>query len=197
MIPINSIRQSFQFEGEFAGVPSITITLQHDTSNPAHKVDNIDDATHYSDFYWTFANRAAIYRYVNALSGMRVRHVIINGDEPFSLNEQELIRFVGELMTKRYSVQIVTPCTLPIPKVLPRMAFITGKTFEGSKPEIMYDCDEIIHSVSKKSDIAVLEKLIADMPDPNVWLQPVSRKNNAVQLCMETCFQHGFKLSTI
>ena len=58
--------------------------------------------------------------------------------------------------------------------------------------------DEIKHPVARERDIEALDALLARLDDDKpriVALQPISQKDDATKLCIETCIARNWRLS--
>ncbi|HAK35953.1 MAG TPA: 7-carboxy-7-deazaguanine synthase QueE, partial [Pantoea sp.] len=58
--------------------------------------------------------------------------------------------------------------------------------------------DEIKHPVARERDIEALDELLATLSDSKariIALQPISRKDAATKLCIETCITRNWRLS--
>ncbi|MGC8140826.1 7-carboxy-7-deazaguanine synthase QueE, partial [Salmonella enterica] len=58
--------------------------------------------------------------------------------------------------------------------------------------------DEIKHPVGRVRDIEALDELLATLTDEKqrvIALQPISKKDDATRLCIETCIARNWRLS--
>ncbi|MOA26715.1 7-carboxy-7-deazaguanine synthase [compost metagenome] len=58
--------------------------------------------------------------------------------------------------------------------------------------------DEIKHPVGRERDIEALDELLATLHDEKhriIALQPISQKEEATRLCIETCIARNWRLS--
>jgi 7-carboxy-7-deazaguanine synthase len=65
-------------------------------------------------------------------------------------------------------------------------------------PQALQRADEIKHPVGRMRDIDALEALIATLDDDKkriIALQPISQKEDATRLCIETCIANNWRLS--
>lgn len=58
--------------------------------------------------------------------------------------------------------------------------------------------DEIKHPVARERDVEALDELLAGLQDSKsrvIALQPISRKETATRLCIDTCIARNWRLS--
>lgn len=132
-----------------------------------------------------------------------INHIVLTGGEPMAQHEAvSALCAVG--MSMGYQMQIETSGTYPI--ALPSPVWVTVSPKVGMPGgrvvlEASLDrADEIKFPVGKQEDVDKLKKLLADNGlgdiDPGlVWLQPISQNKAATELCVQTCFQEGWRLS--
>ncbi|MDX7988847.1 7-carboxy-7-deazaguanine synthase QueE [Xenorhabdus sp. 12] len=210
--PINEIFQTLQGEGVFTGVPSVFIRLQgcpvgcswcdtkHTWEKEADKqqpMENIILKSQDSDM-WGVATAQQLLN-LFARQGYSARHVVITGGEPCLYD----LRPLTELFENEgYNCQIETSGTHAIlcsdktwvtvsPKVKMRGGFKV-------LPEAMKRADEIKHPVGRARDIEALDELLTMLdgnPTPIVALQPISQKEDATRLCIETCIARNWRFS--
>ncbi|MDU2786736.1 MAG: 7-carboxy-7-deazaguanine synthase QueE, partial [Enterobacter sp.] len=131
--------------------------------------------------------------------GWTARHVVITGGEPCIHDLTPLT----ELLEKNgYSCQIETSGTHEVrcshttwvtvsPKVNMRGGYdVLSQALERA--------DEIKHPVGRVRDIEALDELLATLTDEKqrvIALQPISQKDDATRLCIETCIARNWRLS--
>jgi 7-carboxy-7-deazaguanine synthase len=131
--------------------------------------------------------------------GWTARHVVITGGEPCIHDLTPLT----ELLEKNgYSCQIETSGTHEVrcshatwvtvsPKVNMRGGYdVLSQALERA--------DEIKHPVGRVRDIEALDELLATLTDEKqrvIALQPISQKEDATRLCIETCIARNWRLS--
>lgn len=130
-----------------------------------------------------------------------IRHIVITGGEPMA-QPDEVRKFVVEAYAEGYSVQIETSGTYPINvplawiTVSPKIGMPGGRAIVK---QAILRADEIKMPVGKPGDVEKLLNFINDhCLDPRelpIWLQPISQGKNATQLCIDTCFEYGFRIS--
>ncbi|PHM39070.1 7-cyano-7-deazaguanosine biosynthesis protein QueE [Xenorhabdus mauleonii] len=210
--PINEIFQTLQGEGVFTGVPSVFIRLQGcpvgcswcDTKHTWEKepdkqqpMENIILKTQDSDI-WGVATAKQLLN-LFAQQGYSARHVVITGGEPCLYD----LRPLTELFENEgYGCQIETSGTHTI--LCSDKTWVTVspkvKMRGGYKvlPEAMKRADEIKHPVGRARDIEALDELLTMLdgnPTPIVALQPISQKEEATRLCIETCIARNWRFS--
>lgn len=210
--PINEMFQTLQGEGYFTGVPAIFVRLQGcpvgcswcDTKHTWEKsadrettLGQILVKTQESDA-WAPASAQEIVARM-AQEGYTARHVVITGGEPSIYDLTPLTQY---LQQQGYSCQIETSGTHEVrcspqtwvtvsPKVNMRGGLVV-------LDQALVRADEIKHPVAREKDIAALDQLLARLHDDKVRiiaLQPISQKEAATRLCIETCIARNWRLS--
>jgi 7-carboxy-7-deazaguanine synthase len=130
--------------------------------------------------------------------GWTARHVVITGGEPCIHDLTPLT----ELLEKNgYSCQIETSgthevrCTTTWVTVSPKVNMRGGYDVLSQALE---RADEIKHPVGRVRDIEALDELLATLTDEKqrvIALQPISQKDDATRLCIETCIARNWRLS--
>ncbi|CDL82156.1 7-carboxy-7-deazaguanine synthase QueE [Xenorhabdus szentirmaii] len=210
--PINEIFQTLQGEGVFTGVPSIFIRLQGcpvgcswcDTKHTWEKesdkqrpMESILLKSEESDLWGV----ATVTQLLNIFTrqGYSARHIVITGGEPCLYDLRPLTE---TLENNGYQCQIETSGTHSIlcsektwvtlsPKVKMRGGYRV-------LPESMKRADEIKHPVGRERDIEALDELLMMLNDdhkPVIALQPISQKEDATRLCIETCIARNWRFS--
>ena len=210
--PINEMFQTLQGEGFYTGVPAIFIRMQGcpvgcswcDTKHTWEKL--ADRETSLGDILvkniesdaWGNADAGMLIDTI-ARQGWTARHVVITGGEPAIYDLQPL---TSALEAAGFGCQIETSGTHSIhcsdatwvtvsPKVNMRGGY-------DVLPQALARADEIKHPVGRERDIEALDELLAGINDDKqriIALQPISRKEAATKLCIDTCIARNWRLS--
>lgn len=210
--PINELFQTLQGEGFYTGVPVIFIRLQGcpvgcswcDTKHtweqlPEREIgmNEILIKTAESDA-WGSATPDQLLAILHE-RGYTARHVVITGGEPCIHD----LRPLTELLNQHgFSCQIETSGTHEIRcsdatwvTVSPKVNMKGGmKVLESA----LIRADEVKHPVARERDIEDLDTLLAVLHDDKqriIALQPISQKESATKLCIETCIARNWRLS--
>ncbi len=211
MYKINEIFETIQGEASFTGTPSIFLRLQGcpvgcswcDTKQ-TWDVDNVykvslDETVEKkadSD-HWAQASAAQILALFNQ-RGYTAKHVVITGGEPcmYDLNP------VCELLHENgFSTQIETSGTFEILAPTNTWVTVSPKINMRGGYEVlssaMQRADEIKHPIAMQKHVEELEALFAKTAvNPKlVYLQPISQKESATKLAIETCIAKNWRLS--
>lgn len=127
------------------------------------------------------------------------RHVVITGGEPCI---HDLMPLTDLLEKSGFSCQIETSGTHEV-RCTPNTS---GNGFTKSEYARGYDvlsqalerANEIKHPVGRVRDIEALDELLATLSDDKprvIALQPISQKEDATRLCIETCIARNWRLS--
>lgn len=210
--PINEMFQTLQGEGYFTGVPAIFIRLQGcpvgcswcDTKHTWEKIANrevdmqqILVKTAESDA-WGTASAEQLLAVIQQ-QGYTARHVVITGGEPCLY---DLTSLTTLLENSGYGCQIETSGTHEVHcspntwvTVSPKVNMRGGlKVLD----QALMRADEIKHPVGRERDIAALDQLLIRLHDEKrriIALQPISQKEEATRLCIETCIARNWRLS--
>lgn len=210
--PINEMFQTLQGEGYFTGVPAIFIRLQGcpvgcswcDTKHTWEKnadrevdVQRILVKSQESDT-WSNATAEQLLGVIQR-QGYTARHIVITGGEPSIYDLNPLTTF---LENSGFSCQIETSGTHEVRcspttwvTVSPKVNMRGGlKVLE----QALIRADEIKHPVGRERDIEALDALLATLHDQKqriIALQPISQKEEATRLCIETCIARNWRLS--
>jgi len=210
--PINEMFQTLQGEGFYTGVPAIFIRLQGcpvgcswcDTKHTWEKL--ADRETALGDILvktvetdaWGNADAALLIETIQR-QGWTARHVVITGGEP---SIYDLRPLTTALEAQGFQCQIETSGTHEV--------HCSEKTWVTVSPKVNmrggYDvlaqalqrADEIKHPVARERDVEALDELLATLSDSKariIALQPISRKEAATKLCIETCIARNWRLS--
>lgn len=210
--PINEMFQTLQGEGYFTGVPAIFIRLQGcpvgcawcDTRYSWDKLAVRQVplaralAKQKESNSWGMADPqdllAAIHRY-----GYTARHVVITGGEPCLYDLTPLTSLLEE---KGFICQIETSGTHEVRCTLSSWVTVSPKVnMRAGWPvlsQALERADEIKHPVGRARDIDVLDALLQTLTENKrriISLQPVSQKEEATRLCIETCITRNWRLS--
>ncbi|WP_034946709.1 7-carboxy-7-deazaguanine synthase QueE [Erwinia oleae] len=210
--PINEMFQTLQGEGFYTGVPAIFIRLQgcpvgcswcdtkHTWDKLADRETSLGDIlvkTAESDF-WGAADAEALLTII-VQQGWTAKHVVITGGEPCI---HDLTALTQKLEQNGYGCQIETSGTHDV--------LCSDSTWVTVSPKVNmrggYDvlnqalvrADEVKHPVARQRDVEALDALLATLQDAKkriIALQPISQKDDATRLCIETCIARNWRLS--
>lgn len=210
--PINEMFQTLQGEGYFTGVPAIFVRLQGcpvgcswcDTKHTWDKLadrevalDEILVKTVETDA-WGAATTEDLLAVIER-NGYTARHIVITGGEPciYDLGPLTLL-----LENSGFTCQIETSGTHEVRcspntwvTVSPKVNMRGGMAVLD---QALKRADEIKHPVARERDIEALDALLARLHDEKhriVALQPISQKEEATRLCIETCIARNWRLS--
>jgi 7-carboxy-7-deazaguanine synthase len=210
--PLNELFQTLQGEGYFTGVPAIFIRLQGcpvgcswcDTKHtweqdPRQEVPLGDIAVKTADSAcWASVSEQDIVDIIMQ-QGYTARHVVITGGEPCI---HDLYSLTQLLEQQGFSCQIETSGTQEIRCTSQTWVTVSPKVeMRGGLeilPQALQRADEIKHPVARQRDIEQLDALLATIDDDKpriIALQPISRKDAATRLCIETCIARNWRLS--
>ena len=210
--PINEMFQTLQGEGFYTGVPAIFIRLQGcpvgcSWCDTKHTWDKLADReTSLGDILlktvetdaWGAADAQALLAVI-ASHGWTARHVVITGGEPCI---HDLTPLTETLEQHGFSCQIETSGTHEV--------HCSEKTWVTVSPKVNmrggYDvlnqalvrADEVKHPVARQRDVEALQALLATLSDDKariIALQPISQKDDATKICIETCIRYNWRLS--
>ncbi len=212
LYPINEMFQTLQGEGFYTGVPAIFIRLQGcpvgcswcDTKHTWDKLADREVALGdilvkvVESDHWGAADAQTLLETI-AQRGWTARHVVITGGEPCIY---DLTLLTAALEEHGFSCQIETSGT--------HEALCTARTWVTVSPKVNmrggYDvltqalmrADEVKHPVARQRDIDALDTLLLTLTDDKpriIALQPISQKEDATKLCIETCIARNWRLS--
>ncbi|WP_042860891.1 7-carboxy-7-deazaguanine synthase QueE [Dickeya sp. NCPPB 3274] len=212
LYPINEMFQTLQGEGFFTGVPAVFIRLQGcpvgcswcDTKHTWEKLPErqiplaeVLVKSGESDA-WSGSSVEELLRQI-ALQGYSARHVVITGGEPCI---HDLTPLTQTLEQRGFSTQIETSGTHEVRcspdcwvTVSPKVNMRGGLAVLD---QALQRANEIKHPVARERDIEALDALLARLDDEKariVALQPISQKDDATRLCIETCIARNWRLS--
>ena len=210
--PINEMFQTLQGEGYFTGVPAIFIRLQGCPVGCAwcdtkHTWDKLADRevslysvlakTKESD-KWGPASSEDLLAIIER-QGYTARHVVITGGEPCI---HDLIPLTMLLEKSGFSCQIETSGTHEVRTSTNTWVTVSPKVNMRGGYDILQQAldraDEIKHPVGRMRDVEALDELLATLHDDKprvIALQPISQKEDATRLCIETCIARNWRLS--
>ncbi|WKV49910.1 7-carboxy-7-deazaguanine synthase QueE [Dickeya fangzhongdai] len=212
LYPINEMFQTLQGEGFFTGVPAVFIRLQGcpvgcswcDTKHTWEKLPErqiplaeVLVKSGESDA-WSGSSVEDLLRQMT-LQGYSARHVVITGGEPCI---HDLTPLTQTLEQRGFSTQIETSGTHEVRcspdcwvTVSPKVNMRGGLAVLD---QALQRANEIKHPVARERDIEALDALLARLDDDKariVALQPISQKDDATRLCIETCIARNWRLS--
>jgi 7-carboxy-7-deazaguanine synthase len=212
MYKVNEIFQTIQGEGVFTGVPAVFIRLQGcpvgcswcDTKQTWHSeaadktsVGEIILKTSDTPMWCSMSADELIALYQQ--QRYTAKHIVITGGEPCIF---DLIELTSSFESIGCRCQIETSGTYPVlatqstwVTVSPKIAMKGKLAINGSA---MIRANEIKHPVATEKDIEQLEQLLEEYTissSTEIALQPISQKERATQLCIDTCIKKNWRLS--
>lgn len=203
--------ETIQGEGAFTGVPSVFIRLQQcdvgcswcDTkqtwsADPEDEVKLVDVMAKQQDSaHWCNVSVEDIVSLYQAT--YTARHIVITGGEPCLY---DLTPLTSAFETLGCVCQIETSGTSEIRTTPNTWVTVSPKVaMKGRLPILnsaLVRANEIKHPVATQKDIDILDDLLASVcfdPQRIIALQPISQKERATQLCIETCIKRNWRLS--
>ncbi|WP_394173331.1 7-carboxy-7-deazaguanine synthase QueE [Thalassotalea litorea] len=208
---INEMFETIQGEGSFTGQPSIFIRLQgcpvgcswcdtkhtweidpqREVSAPVMLSKNAETDE------WADFSIADLLQTI-ADNGWLAKHIVLTGGEPCMVDLEPLCRVLEE---SGFSTQVETSGTFEVlvsPKcwvtVSPKVNMRGGYKVLGSA---MQRANEIKHPVATEQHVDDLKALLAEhqISDTPIYLQPISQKERATQLAIDTCIANNWRLS--
>lgn len=208
---INEFFETIQGEGSFTGQPSIFIRLQGcpvacSWCDTKHTWDiNLDDSVstevmaskNEETTQWANMSVEQILEWVKT-KGYQAKHIVITGGEPCMA---DLIPLCEGFEMQGYSTQVETSGTFEIR--------VTGNCWVTVSPKInmkggykvlrsaLKRANEIKHPVATEHHVEELSRLLAEheITSTPIYLQPISQKQRATELAIETCIKHNWRLS--
>jgi len=208
---INELFETIQGEGSFTGQPSIFIRLQGcpvgcswcDTKH-TWEVALSDEVTKevmlaksQETSQWARLSVEQILALITE-RGYKAKHIVITGGEPCMVDLTPLCNAFDAL---GYSSQVETSGTFEINvsdkcwvTVSPKINMRGGYAIINSA---MLRADEIKHPIATEQHVDDLKALLAEhnIVKTPVYLQPISQKNRATELAIETCIANNWRLS--
>lgn len=208
---INELFETIQGEGSFTGQPSIFIRLQGcpvgcswcDTKHTwaialSDKVTKeVMLAKSQETPQWAEFSVEQILSLITE-RGYQAKHIVITGGEPCMVDLTPLCNAFDSL---GYSTQVETSGTFEISVSNKCWVTVSPKVnMRGGYPILasaMKRADEIKHPIATEQHVDDLKTLLAEHNIENtpVYLQPISQKNRATQLAIETCIANNWRLS--
>ncbi|GHE83643.1 7-carboxy-7-deazaguanine synthase QueE [Thalassotalea profundi] len=208
---INELFQTIQGEGAFTGQPSIFIRLQGcpvgcswcDTKHtweidPSLVISSTDllnkkqESEHWSQL--SADDMVKLFK----LQNYSARHIVITGGEPCMV---DLTPLCDTFESLGYSCQIETSGTFEIKTskncwvtVSPKVNMKGGYAILNSA---MQRANEIKHPVATEQHVDDLKALLSEhnITDKPIYLQPISQKQRATELAIQTCIENNWRLS--
>ncbi|MER0324212.1 7-carboxy-7-deazaguanine synthase QueE [Vibrio vulnificus] len=212
MYKVNEMFETIQGEGVFTGVPAVFVRLQVcpvgcswcDTKQTWEALDQ-DEKTFAEIIIktadsptWCQADAQAIVAQYQR-QGYSAKHIVITGGEPCLYDLTELTLAFEAIGCQ---CQIETSGTFEVKASAKTWVTVSPKVaMKGKLPVLdsaLLRANEIKHPVGTQKDIDQLDALLlrAQVPETTVIaLQPISQKQRATQLCIETCIQRNWRLS--
>lgn len=208
---INELFETIQGEGSFTGQPSIFIRLQGcpvacswcdtkhtwdiDLEKQISAADMLAKAQETDQ--WASLSVDQIFSVIIA-KNFRAKHIVITGGEPCMVDLTPLCTMFEQ---QGYSCQVETSGTFEI--------LVSDKCWVTLSPKVnmkggyeilnsaMLRANEIKHPVATEQHVDDLKLLLAkhQIKTTPVYLQPISQKQRATELAIETCIENNWRLS--
>ncbi|WP_448211540.1 7-carboxy-7-deazaguanine synthase QueE [Colwellia sp. MEBiC06753] len=208
---INEIFETLQGEGSFTGQPSIFIRLQGcpvgcswcDTKHtweikPELAIEIHDVLAKSSESeHWAEQSVDDILALI-ANQGYKAKHVVITGGEPCMY---DLTPLCAALEDKGLSTQIETSGTFDVQTTDKCWVTVSPKVnMKGGYPilaQAMARANEIKHPVATEQHVDDLKALLKTFNSEHkpIYLQPISQKQRATELAIQTCIDNNWRLS--
>lgn len=209
VLRVNEVFSTIQGEANWAGTPSTFIRLQGcpvgcswcDTKHTwpegldKKKISTEEMLLKEKDAP-TFAEMTA-EQIVYEATKFKPRHFVITGGEPCY---QDIYKLTKELKSIG-TVQVETSGTYEIDVAHGTWVTVSPKVnmAGGFKvlPDSLLRANEIKMPVVDQVDVDNLKDLIrsTNQEMAQVWLQPVSQKEESTQMCLDTCMQNNWRIS--
>lgn len=212
MYKINEMFETIQGEGVYTGVPSVFIRLQQcpvgcawcdtkqtwdATPQDERSTDDILAKTQDNPTWCSASAKQIISLYKK--QGYQAKHIVITGGEPCIYDLRPLTQAFEAIGCQ---CQIETSGTSPIQATEKTWVTVSPKVaMKGKLPVLdsaLLRANEIKHPVATSKDIDQLDELLsrANVPTSTIIaLQPISQKERATQLCIDTCIARNWRLS--
>ncbi|WP_286232526.1 7-carboxy-7-deazaguanine synthase QueE [Thalassotalea sediminis] len=208
---INELFETIQGEGSFTGQPSIFLRIQGcpvgcawcDTKH-TWDIEVVDQVTpnemvnkQEESKAWANLSEQDILE-IFSQQGFNARHVVITGGEPCMVDLTPLCKL---LESKGYSTQIETSGTFEIKTTESCWVTVSPKiNMKGGYPVLKSALDranEIKHPVATDAHVMDLKALLSqhNIVDKPIYLQPISQKQRATELAINTCIENNWRLS--
>jgi 7-carboxy-7-deazaguanine synthase len=208
---INELFETLQGEGSFTGQPSIFIRLQgcpvgcswcdtkhtwdielDDQVTPVQMLAKKEETSKWANY--TPAEVLALFKEKQ----FRAKHVVVTGGEPCMV---DLTPLCALLEQQGYSTQIETSGTFEINTTAKCWVTVSPKVNMRGGYEVldsaMLRANEIKHPVATEQHVDDLKVLLAkhQIESTPIYLQPISQKQRATELAIETCIANNWRLS--
>jgi 7-carboxy-7-deazaguanine synthase len=208
---INELFETLQGEGSFTGQPSIFIRLQgcpvgcswcdtkhtwdielDDQVTPVEMLAKKEETSNWANF--TPENVLALFKEKQ----FRAKHVVVTGGEPCMVDLTPLCELLEQ---QGYSTQIETSGTFEINTTAKCWVTVSPKVNMRGGYEVlesaMLRANEIKHPIATEQHVDDLKVLLAKhhLEDTPIYLQPISQKQRATELAIETCIANNWRLS--
>lgn len=208
MLKINEIFDTIQGEAKYTGTPATFIRLQgcpvgchwcdtkHTWSEGTERlrveIDEMLDKTTDSP-KWSGMEEEEIVRIVEKL---KPRHFVLTGGEPCSQDIFKLTRLLATIG----SVQVETSGTHEINVYHKTWVTVSPKIEMLGKLEILNSAllraNELKMPINNLKDVKNLQNLLKNTSTRcQVWLQPVSQKEENTDLCVKTAMNNNWRIS--
>ncbi len=208
---INELFETIQGEGSFTGQPSIFLRLQGcpvgcSWCDTKHTWEINLDSEVTADVVlnkkaetdeWTNLTTEDIFNIIEE-KGFKAKHIVITGGEPCMV---DLTPLCAMFENNGYSTQIETSGTFEIITTDKCWVTVSPKVNMRGGYEIlssaMHRANEIKHPIATEQHVTDLKQLLAQHKVFNtpVYLQPISQKERATQLAIDTCIENNWRLS--
>jgi len=208
---INELFETLQGEGSFTGQPSIFIRLQGcpvgcSWCDTKHTWDvKLDDqvspeqmlAKNEETSKWANYTPAEILTLFQEKQ-FRAKHIVITGGEPCMV---DLTPLCESFEQQGYSTQIETSGTFEINTTAHCWVTVSPKVNMRGGYEVlasaMLRANEIKHPIATEQHVDDLKALLSlhQVKDTAIYLQPISQKQRATELAIETCIENNWRLS--
>lgn len=208
---INELFETIQGEGAFTGQPSIFIRLQGcpvacSWCDTKHTWDIRDDLLIPSI---DMSNKKEESEHWAAMTSdemlalckdkeFKAKHIVITGGEPCM---EDLTSLCGAFEARGFSTQIETSGTFEVRTtdkcwvtVSPKIDMKGGYEVLGSA---LNRANEIKHPIATEQHVDDLKALLLEhkIEGTPIYLQPISQKQRATELAIETCIENNWRLS--
>ncbi len=211
-LPVNELFDTIQGEATWAGTPSTFVRLQgcavgcpwcdtkHTWACDPQKARTFVEILHKDGDAASYA-MVRLSFLLNEMHHRKPRHVVITGGEPCEHDLTQLTAGIARLSAR---AQIETSGTSPIRAAPSAWVTLSPKLdMPGGKPVLadsVQRADEIKMPVGKAADIEKLAAFLREHRSDRVrqipvWLQPLSMSKAATALCVQACFEHGWRVS--
>ncbi|EGR0100975.1 TPA: 7-carboxy-7-deazaguanine synthase QueE [Vibrio vulnificus] len=209
---VNEMFETIQGEGVFTGVPAVFVRLQIcpvgcswcDTKQTWEAAEQ--DEQSFAEIIvktgdsptWCQADAESIVEQYQR-QGYSAKHIVITGGEPCLYDLTELTQAFEAIGCQ---CQIETSGTYEVKASANTWVTVSPKVaMKGKLPILdsaLQRANEIKHPVGTRKDIDQLDALLLRAQVPattTIALQPISQKERATQLCIDTCIKRNWRLS--